>query len=141
MKMIPLTTAPSYTDTGAISMRAHWAPGKKVALPTLEGFLFKEVDAITLLEAQGNYTDIKFSDGSKVLICKTLRNVEEMLEAYPQFVRIHRSYIINLDRLDRYVRGKGGYVMLIDGQSVSVSNSRKSYFMEALHQYFSCPGE
>ena len=111
-------------------------PNRKVALPTLEGFLFKKVEQIILLEAEGNYTRLQFADGSHILVCKTLRNTEAMLAAYSQFIRIHRSYTINLNHLEKYIRGKGGYVVMENGQSVSVSNSRKPCFMKALEYYF-----
>lgn len=117
------------------------APGKKVALPTLDGYLFKPVEQIAYLEAQGNYTSLKFKDGSKVMVCKTLSHTEVMLRAYPQFIRIHRSFTINLNCLAQYIKGKGGYVILENGQSISVSISRKSDFIHALKYYFGYPSE
>ena len=116
------------------SRNAH--PGRKVALPTIEGFLFKKVEQIVLLEAEGNYTRLLFMDGAQILVCKTLRNTEEMLAGHPQFIRIHRSYTINLNHLEKYIRGKGGYVVMENGKNVSVSNSRKNHFMKALEYYF-----
>ena len=116
-------------------------PGKKIALPTIEGYVFKKVEQIILLEAEGNYTCLLFDDNSKILVCKTLRNTEQMLAGYPEFIRIHRSYTINLNHLEKYIRGKGGYVVMENGQSVSVSNSRKPHFMKALEYYFGGGGD
>ncbi|MCB0570066.1 MAG: LytTR family transcriptional regulator [Phaeodactylibacter sp.] len=109
---------------------------RKIALPTLDGFIFKRVEQIIFLEADGNYTALHFSDGSRSLICKTLQHTEELLGAYPQFIRVHRSYTINLNHLERYVRGKGGHVVLEDGRTVSVSNGKKADFLKALELYF-----
>ena len=113
--------------------------GKKVVLPTLDGYIFKKVERIAYLEAQGNYTNIVFDDDTKVLVCKTLRSTEKLIQPFPQFIRIHRSYTINLNRVERYVKGKGGYVVLENGQSLSVSNSRKPFFLKAMQYYFYCP--
>ena len=110
--------------------------GRKVALPTIDGFIFKRVEQIVLLEAEGNYTSLQFADGSQILVCKTLRNTENMLARHPQFIRIHRSYTINLNHLEKYIRGKGGYVVMENGRNISVSNSRKPMFMQALEYYF-----
>ncbi|MCG8326696.1 MAG: LytTR family transcriptional regulator [Chitinophagales bacterium] len=142
MKTIHLTPKQKENSLG-YPLTAHIRPvhGKKIALPTLEGFLFKKVENIVLLEAQGNYTNLLFEDGSRIMVCKTLRHTEQMLQSYPQFIRIHRSFTINLNCLDRYVKGKGGYVILENGESISVSNGRKSHFMNALKYYFGYDGE
>ncbi|MCB9293228.1 MAG: LytTR family transcriptional regulator [Lewinellaceae bacterium] len=141
MKMITLPNdalplRPFYAGTNR-----HARPGSKIALPTIEGYIFKKVEQIVLLEAEGNYTRLQFSDGSQILVCKTLRATEGMLAAHPQFIRIHRSYTINLNHLEKYIRGKGGYVVLENGQSVSVSNSRKNHFLKALEYFFGGGGE
>lgn len=115
--------------------------GKKVALPTLDGYIFKRIERIAYLEAQGNYTNIVFDDDSKVLVCKTLGSTEKLIQPFPQFVRIHRSYTINLNRVERYVRGKGGYVTLENGKSLNVSNSRKPFFLRAMKYYFYCTAD
>jgi len=144
MKMIQLSSAASSNDASiqnAPVLPIRTAPGKKVALPTLDGYLFKRVEKIAYLEAQGNYTSLQFEDGSKILVCKTLSHTETMLKAYPQFIRIHRSFTINLNCLAQYIKGKGGYVILENGQSISVSNSRKAGFLNALKCYFGYPAE
>ena len=109
---------------------------RKVALPTQDGYIFKRVEHIILLEADGNYTTFHFTDGAQVVVCKTLRHTEELLGAYPQFVRIHRSYTINLNHLERYIRGKGGYAVMENGRNISISNSKKADFLKALEYYF-----
>lgn len=52
------------------------------------------------------------------------------------FVRIHRSHTVHLKHLKKYVRGKGGHVMLQNGVTLSVSAGQKEYFMESLRRYF-----
>jgi two-component system LytT family response regulator len=136
MKMISINTVTHKDKKHTAIFSKLPGRGKKIALPTLEGYLFRKVEKITVLQAQGNYTQLYFDDSSKILVCKTLSNMEEMLSIHPQFIRIHRSYTINLDHIERYVKGKGGYIILENGQSVSVSNSRKAAFFEALETYY-----
>lgn len=123
----------------AVSHR-HRKKGKdsktgKVALPTMEGFCFEKVKHIAYLEAGGNYTVLHFEDGRQVLVCKTLCDMEQMLPR-DAFVRIHRSHTIHLRHIKKYVRGKGGHVVLQNGVTLTVSAGQKETFMEALKNYF-----
>lgn len=111
-------------------------PLQKIALPTMEGIDFENVQDIINLEAKGNYTALYFIDGRQALVCKTLREMEKSLKNNPQFIRIHRSFTINLNRIQRYIKGKGGYVIMEDGRSINVSCGKKQGFMDALQYHF-----
>ena len=110
-------------------------PSGKIVLPTMEGLCFEKVKHIAYLEANGNYTAVHFSDKRQVLVCKTLREVESMLPDNT-FTRIHRSHTIHLRHIKKYVRGKGGHVVLQNGVSLSVSAGQKEYFMTSLQRFF-----
>lgn len=107
----------------------------KIVLPTMEGLCFEKVKHIAYLEANGNYTALHFSDKRQVLVCKTLREVELMLPENA-FTRIHRSHTIHLRHIKKYVRGKGGHVMLQNGVTLSVSAGQKEHFMDSLRRFF-----
>ena len=109
---------------------------RKIALPTMEGIHFEKVEEIVSLEAKGNYTNLHFLNRKKLLVCKTLREMEKALNAGNQFVRIHRSFTINLNLLHKYIRGKGGYVIMEDQSNISVSTGKKQDFLSALQIYF-----
>ncbi len=113
------------------------SPGKvgKVVLPTMDGLCFEKVKRIAYLEASGNYTVLHFLDGRQILVCRTLREVELMLPA-AAFVRIHRSHTIHLRHIKKYVRGKGGHVVLQNSATLTVSAGQKDTFLDALKQYF-----
>lgn len=126
---LPLTpTTASYTE----KKRSQ----AKIALPTMEGIELEYIESIASLEAQGNYTLIHFMDKKPILVCKTLRELEGRVNYEGCFIRIHRSHSINLNRLEKYIRGKGGYVLMEDGRSISVSISRKQEFLRTLKAYF-----
>lgn len=108
---------------------------EKIALPTMEGLCFEKVKHITYLEASGNYTALHFKDKRQVLVCKTLREVEQMLPERA-FARIHRSHTIHLRHLKKYVRGKGGHVLLQNGVTLTVSTGQKEVFLEQVKAYF-----
>lgn len=108
----------------------------KIALPTLEGYQFEKIKHILFLEAQGNYTNIHFTNNRQILVCKTLREVELMLSHHSAFVRIHRSHTVHLRHVHKYVKGKGGYIILHNGASLNISSGQREEFVHAFQEYF-----
>jgi len=103
---------------------------KKIAVPTSEGFELIYADQILRCEADDNYTHLFLKNKNKIVACRTLKEVEEQLEDFSYFVRIHHSYLVNINEVTKYVRGEGGYVIMSDGTSVNVSRSRKESLMK-----------
>ena len=103
----------------------------KIAIPTLDGFLFFDIDDITHLEAQSNYTEIHFINNQKLIACRTLKEFEELLPT-DIFFRPHHSHIVNLSFIKRYIRGDGGQIELQNGAIVSVSRRKKDEFLKAI---------
>jgi two-component system, LytTR family, response regulator len=107
----------------------------KIALPCMEGLVFEKCKHILYLEAEGNYTMIHFVDKRNLMVCKTLRELEEMLPQ-KKFVRIHRSHTVNLKYVQKYIKGKSGYVLLTNKKALHVSIGQRETLVEALHNYF-----
>jgi len=105
----------------------------KLMLPTLEGFEIVKTSDIIYCEAHDNFTKFHLIDKHVLLICRTLKYFEEML-AGNRFVRIHRSYMVNLDYVIRYTKGKGGYLTLDNQIELEVSAKQKSKFIDAFKQ-------
>ena len=101
---------------------------EKIPLPTQHGVSFIKVDDIIRCEADGNYTKVICVD-DKYLVCKTLKDLETMLTEM-DFHRVHHSHLISLKHINRYHRGKGGFVIMSNGDHVDVSRSRKSAFLD-----------
>ena len=91
---------------------------------TLEGFQWSQASDIIRCEADGNYTHLFLKNKTKTTTTRNLKEMEEMLEDY-SFIRVHNSYIVNINETERYIRGEGGYLVMSDGSSVNVSRSRK----------------
>jgi two-component system LytT family response regulator len=102
----------------------------KIAVPTADGFELITADQVLRCEADNNYTYFYLKNKNKVVACRSLKEVEAQLQSFPYFLRIHNSFIINLNEVTRYVRGEGGYVIMSDGSSVNVSRSRKEALMK-----------
>jgi two-component system, LytTR family, response regulator len=103
----------------------------KLAIPTLEGLLFYDINDIIHLEANSNYTNIYFINKTKITASKTLKEFEEML---PEdiFFRTHHSHLINLSYIKRYIKGDGGQIELQNGVYVDLSRRNKEEFLKAI---------
>ncbi|MBL7884654.1 MAG: response regulator [Bacteroidia bacterium] len=107
---------------------------KKIALPMADGLLFIEVKDIILLEADGAYTTVFLKNGSKIVVSKKLKFFEDILTNRPQFFRPHRSHLININYMKKYVKGENEIIM--DNQaSVSLSRDLKQNFESLLKEY------
>jgi two-component system LytT family response regulator len=102
---------------------------QKIALPTLEGFELVALEMILHCESDRNYTNILLKGGRKLLVSRTLKEIEELLEGYP-FLRVHHSHLVNLNEIVRYIRGEGGYLVMSDETSVPVSKSKRDALMK-----------
>ena len=103
----------------------------KIALPTMQGLELILINNITFCSANNNYTEFTLTDKKKLLVSRTLKEVEELLSDYA-FVRVHNSHIVNLNAINRYVRGEGGYLIMSDGSTIDVSRSKKENLMKRL---------
>lgn len=97
---------------------------KKIAFKHKSQTQILLVKNIMLLEAEGNYINVFTADGNRVLIRKTLKNLERQLDPNI-FIRIHRKYIINLQAVKSFEsHDNGGYMFnLISGNTVKMSKS------------------
>lgn len=97
---------------------------QKLVLPLLEGFDIVRASDILYCEAADNFTCFYFKNGKKSMICRPLKFYETVLDPLG-FCRTHRSYLVNLDAIVRYNKGKGGSVVLENGKEIMVANSKK----------------
>lgn len=104
---------------------------QKILVATSEGILFYDIQSIIHLDAQSNYTMIYLDGGNRQLSSKTLGEYEDVL---PQefFFRCHNSHIINLKKIEKYIRGEGGIAQMSNGREIEISRRKKSEFMERI---------
>ena len=112
-----------------LSPKVSKASGK-ITIPQQDGFEVLDVNDIVFCKADDNYTEIHLAN-SKKLVSKTLKHFEEALLQY-DFVRIHKSYLVNINSVVKYKKGKGGSVVVSNGKEILVSSAKKatllSYF-------------
>ena len=105
------------------------AQKKKIVLPTMEGFDVVRVSDVLYCSAADNFTSFHFITGKKALICRSMKHYEKLLTNLG-FQRIHRSHLINLEYVNQYRKGKGGIVVMENGDELDVAQSRKSAFLK-----------
>jgi two-component system LytT family response regulator len=103
----------------------------KLALPVDGKIAMLEYDSILYCESDGNYTRIYLSGNKRLMISKTLKDIENML---PQtgFFRIHHSYVVNINHIKEYIRGEGGEVVMSNGEIIRVSRNKKEELLSVL---------
>lgn len=99
----------------------------KLTLPQQDGFQVLNVSDILYCRADDNYTEI-YLENKKILVSKTLKYFEEALSDFP-FARIHKSYLVNVNEVVKYRKGKGGSVVVSNGKELLVSASKKKDFL------------
>ncbi|RJE72124.1 DNA-binding response regulator [Reichenbachiella sp. MSK19-1] len=104
---------------------------KKIGLPVNDGVEFVAFDDIIMLEADGMYTKVFTADG-EMLISKPLKHFVELLQNVKVFYRPHRSYLVNLMFIKKYVKSDGGYILMDNDRSVSISKDRTDEFMQLM---------
>jgi len=104
---------------------------QRIAVPGREGYEFIEVGKIIYAQAEGSYTHVFLNDKRKLIISKTLSDIEEMLPA-ENFQRIHHSTLVNLAHVTHLFKTDGGFVVLDNGEKLVVSKSKKDSLMERL---------
>lgn len=103
----------------------------RIALPVSEGLVFVELKEIILLEADGSYTNLWLRNGTRMVVSKKLKFFEDLLENRELFYRPHRSFIIHLNAVQKYLKGEG--TIILDGNKiVSISRDKKAEFEERL---------
>lgn len=107
---------------------------QKIILPSMEGFIVVELDDIVRCEASNNYTVFYFKDGKTITVSKPLNNYEKVL-IDENFARVHNKHLVNLKYIKKYVKGKGGYLIMNDDNHVYVSAGKKKDFLNQIKQY------
>ena len=103
----------------------------RIAVPTARGLNFVRVYDILYFKASGNYTELFFTNGEKTLICRQLKEYEQLLSNF-NFFRIHHSYLVHLEYIQSYIRGEGGYIVMNDNTRLEISRRKKEGFLERM---------
>lgn len=107
---------------------------ENLAIPTMEGLIFIGLQDILFCEGDDRYTKIYLRDNKMIMSSRTLGSFEELLSPHG-FFRIHKSHLVNLHHLKKYIRGEGGQVVMADGTVLDVSRRKKDELLKLVSQF------
>lgn len=107
----------------------------KLCIPSQQGIRIVNIKEIIFCEAKSNYTNIYFESGPLICSSKSIHEYEELLQE-SGFLRIHKSYLVNLLHIKEYKRGSGGSVVLSNNFEAEVSRRKKDVLMNKIKEYF-----
>lgn len=104
----------------------------KIPLPVMNGLEMVQVGQIVHCEASQDYTIVTLLNGKTILVSRSIKYFEELLNDY-NFFRTHHSYLINKEFIKKYVKGEGGYIITESGKEIPVSRRKKPDFLTWLN--------
>ena len=106
-------------------------PPGRICLNTQEGILFADPLQIVHCDAASNYCFVYFVDNTKLVLSKTLKEMEDLLLPFG-FVRVHHSHLVSIQYVKRYIKSDGGSVEMINGAKIAISRQRRDMIVELL---------
>lgn len=123
------TNDTSLVDVVLQNIKENKGQDQKLVLPNLTGFDLVNVKDIIRCQANDNYTNIYMDNGKQFIISKTLKHFETILSDC-DFLRVHKSHLINLKKVKQYIKGKTPQLILDDNSEIDLSPSKKQEFIE-----------
>ncbi len=103
---------------------------EKIGLPVNDGIKFVNFKDIIMLTADGMYTSITTIEDTDLCISKPLKHFVDILQNIPIFYKPHRSHLINLKHIKKYVKSDGGYIVMDNDKTVSISKEKREEFLQ-----------
>ncbi len=107
----------------------------RLCLPTLKGFIILKLDDIIYCRAERSYTMFHLEGNKTVIVSKPLLDYDNLLRD-TFFLRVHKSYLINIHHVKEYQRGEGGVVIMSDGTEIEVSRRKKELFLQKIKETY-----
>jgi two-component system LytT family response regulator len=105
-----------------------------ICIPVQNGYEYIKVKEIEYLEADGSYVHLFLIDKKQKTVSKNLKYFEQALESLSNFVRVHRSFIVNLDLMRSYSKSGRGTISMQNGKEVDLARDRRNDFLEILEK-------
>jgi two-component system, LytTR family, response regulator len=135
-RRLRLERVPGQTETLIHNIDKAGSPSEmRLCLPTQKGFTIVKLEEIVYCEANRSYTVFHFTNNKPVIISKPLFDYDRLLTE-TSFLRVHKSFLINLMHVKEYVRGEGGTIIMSDGAEIEVSRRKKEQFLGRVKDFF-----
>lgn len=102
----------------------------KISIPVKDGIRVVNAEEIIYIEANSNHAIVLLSDKSKHEVNKSLKEFEmQLCDGSTRFIRLHNSFVINVNHVTRYLPEEGGYAVLADEKTIPISKTKKDEFL------------
>jgi two-component system LytT family response regulator len=105
---------------------------EKLAVSTLNEIIFIKLEDILYMKSSNNYTTLFFETRQQMISSRNIGYYEELLEEH-HFYRVHNSYLVNLKKVERFIKSKNGLIEIEGGKTIEVSARRKETLLEKLN--------
>jgi two-component system LytT family response regulator len=129
-------TASEQTSNLQTWMAQYGNSDRKLAVPTSDGLRFIQLDTIVYMEADSSYCSIYLNDTKAIVVSKPLKYFSDKLEKERVFLRPHKSFIINMNYLQEYVKEDGGMLKLTTGALIPISRQKKDEVLKEMNEFF-----
>ncbi|MDX2283571.1 MAG: LytTR family DNA-binding domain-containing protein [Bacteroidia bacterium] len=118
-------------------LRGQLEPGKqqplRLLLPLRQGYSVVNPDDILYCESEGSYTRLYLANAEVCLVTRILGDVSKTLEG-SHFFRTHKSWLVNLNHVQRFFKTEGAYVVMRDGRQIPLARNRRDDFLRLMTQ-------
>jgi two-component system LytT family response regulator len=118
----------------ALKQNLQSTENRKIAIPVANGLEIIKLHDLVYFEAEGSYTKIHIRQQQALLVSKKLKYFEDLLGDDPMFIRCHRSYMVNLQSIKKFVKSDGGNLILEDGRTLPISIEKVEEIVAALNK-------
>lgn len=101
----------------------------RIAIPDMDGIELIQYDEIIYCKSDGNYTTMALISNRKMTVSKQLKYFEENIFS-EQFIRIHKSYLVNLTHVKKYLKKDGGELVMTNNDVLPVSRNSRNELLK-----------
>lgn len=105
----------------------------RIAVTTNNSIEFLTTEDILFIEADRNHSILYTTNNRKLKVIKSLSDFENKLND-DVFIRVHKSYIININHVCRYVKSDSGYIEIVNGNKILISRRKRGFFTEVIEK-------
>lgn len=116
------------------SARAEFSISGKIPVADADGIELISYEDIIYLKSDSNYCELKITGNRKKLASKTLKYFEEILPS-DRFFRIHKSYLININQVKKYLKRDGGELLMSNNDVLPVSRNNRLEILKLIQSY------
>lgn len=104
----------------------------KLEIPVKEGIFHCAIADLIRIESDGSYSTLYVVGGKRYVISKGLKDYEELLPE-KEFFRVHKSHLINIHKIRKYVHSDGNFLEMEDGCQIEVARRKKDDFLQVMN--------